>query len=247
EKTSIQSIQFKTEANNVLVTMQLLPETTVEKLGFVQHTLQLVLHNPNQTAVVPEKKEVALTPVEQAQDKFQHAVDLINAGDTYAAMNLLGEAMNLSPSDRSIRETYAALLIKNGYVARAKLVLSKGLMTDPSYAPYISMQAHIYASQGLPTRALQLLQSSSPSMKDYPDYYALMAALYQKKGQYMSAAQIYDQLTQLQPDNSMWWVGLGVALESTGKHNAAVEAYQRALTGKPLTPQVQAFVKGRLD
>lgn len=182
-----------------------------------------------------------------ANEAYKKAMEALSAGEEEQAKLLLTDLVDTYPEYVAACETLIKLLLRHGDNKEAENVLLMGLKHQPHYLPFIELRARMLADANKNKEALVLLQSDSPKLNDHPDYYGLMAVLYQRVGEFMMSAKLYEQLLKMNGNKAVWWIGLGIALESLDRRNEALQAYTKAAESDGLTPELNAFVSGRIQ
>ena len=250
ENTFIIALNTKQSGTNTICTLTILPGTKVSGLQMFdkpQPQLHLELSNAQLTDSKMSKTPVPVSSQQQLEQRYQQVQQLLASNNIREAITQLHLFIADFPESLQARETLVALLIKENDPHRANNVLMVGMNKNPNHAPFIKLKVRILAGQGRVDAAIKLLQSSvSLFTTEDTEYFALLAVLYQEQGQFIKAAKIYNQLTKIEPQKTIWWVGLGMALENAGKKNAAKEAYQRAYNSSETTPDLVAFLAGKV-
>jgi tetratricopeptide (TPR) repeat protein len=249
ENTFIIALNTKQSGTNTICTLTILPGTKVSGLQMLdkpQPQLHLELSNLQLTDSKMAKTPVPISPQQQREQRYQQIQQVLAQNNIREAITQLHLFVGDFPESLQARETLVALLIKENDRQRANNVLMVGMNKNPKHAPFIKLKSHILAEQGKVDAAINLLQNSAALFTEDTEYFALLAVLYQEQGQFIKAARIYNQLTKIEPQKTIWWVGLGMALENAGKKNAAKEAYQRAYNSSETTPDLVAFLAGKI-
>jgi tetratricopeptide (TPR) repeat protein len=181
------------------------------------------------------------------QEQYEKAKRLSAMGQYQSAIQILNNLTSQYPNFSLARESLAKLYLQQGDKLTANKILATGIAMQPNYIPFVELQARLLADAGKTEEALTLLQRSAPPIAENPDYYAFIAALYQRQGQSMMSAKLYEELLHLNSNKAVWWLGLGIALESLNKSSQALEAYGRASQTGGLTPELSAFVAGKIQ
>ncbi len=201
-----------------------------------------VVHKPTPAKRGPP----APTQSEQAQRRYDYALDLVGRGDADGALTPLKEALAYDPFHHASREALASILIRLGRAEEAGQVVEVGRRLLPDSTIFPKLRARILMSQGATAAALVTLKRSAPAVEHDLEYHALMAALYQQERQYTLAMGTYRQLLEVEPDKAVWWLGLGISLEGGGRSADALVAYRAAETLRGLGAESQAYLGGRI-
>jgi tetratricopeptide (TPR) repeat protein len=244
--------------DHLLLTLEVVPDTEIKEIAMAEKEpffLSMVLVNPKvvqvedqQLSTVPviKKTEVKPSPQQLAERSYEQALEAIDQNNFEQAEIELQASLKKVPNFIKARKTLVTLLINRQQYHSAAQLLQAGLRYTPDSVDLIKLYAQLLVRQGRLPKALVILQHVTPALEDEPEYYALMAVLRQRLGDPMIAAQLYEQLLKYNSNNSVWWMGLGIALESFGKRNAAVNAYKHAISTGGLSPDVQAYIEGKI-
>jgi Flp pilus assembly protein TadD len=249
--SNIQNIQaFQDENNNLKIVMTLSPHAEIKRLELNQQhqapELQMdVVNNPAAALAQPLSIKKAVTET-LAEQKYQYALRLSNAGQDNDAIEVLQQLLQDFPLHSEARQSLAAFQIKAGDALGANQTLDTGLKLQRDFAPFIQLKARLLADGGNITQALAVLEKNQPSISEDPEYFVLMAALYQRAGQAPQAVSLYKQLLALEPSNAKWWLGLGISLETAGSRNQAIEAFANADNIGGLSPELKAYLDTKL-
>lgn len=190
------------------------------------------------------KKAIAETMAEQ---KYQFALRLSNAGQTQDAMDILKQLLIDYPFHSAARESLTAFLMQDGDTESAEQVLDEGLKLQKDFPAFIQLKARLLAEEGKLDEAIMTLEKNQPNISDDPEYYVLLAALYQRAGKASLAVTLYKQLLAMEPSNAKWWLGLGISLEASGNRNQATEAFANADNIGGLSPELKAYLDTKMS
>lgn len=250
ENTAIKSLTFDRLKDSVNVNVELLPGTQIMELQLYDqphNQLQLVLFNNRTPVGKVTKIETSLTPQQQAETKYQKALDLMAQNKNNEAINELESTIKLQPDNFKAYESLIDLLVSANQLNKASNYLDTAIKKFPNEISFVQIYAQLLAQKGNFAKALALLAKFSPDANSNPDYYALIASIYGQQNKNVEAAEIYDRLLKLYPNKAIWWVGLGISLEATDQKNAAEEAYQRAYNLGNLPADVLTFVTSKIQ
>lgn len=169
------------------------------------------------------------------------------AGNRLQAIALMQELRAREPDNLALTKKLAASLFAEGQMTAARTVLTEQLAAQPAEHSVRLMLARLYVQQGQTPRALEELIEA--------DRYApLSLALLAYRGELLREQQRFDralddyvQLSAREPGNARWWLGLGVCADSLQQAQQARAAYQQALALEQLDPEVDAYLRSRIE
>lgn len=257
-KTAIANIEYKNTANSVLLSITLLPKSTIKYLHLNEETKhpELVIAIDNHAEELIGKNSVTsatssppvIRPVQVDSNKERYGIAMrdLEKNNIKVTLEKLKEILIEDPSYDAARVSYAALLIENNQLDVAISVLNRGLTIHENYLPYIELKARVYMLTDRSELALELMNEYSPPMAKHPRFYEVMAALYQNTNQHQEAIQIYKNLLSIDATHFEWWVGLGTSLEKTKALDDAEISYKRALMLNTSNAEVNDYLRHRL-
>lgn len=190
---------------------------------------------------------VPATPRSRALEAYSAGADALRAGRRTAAVARLREALSHDATLTDARLLLADVLVGNGAVREAEIVLQQGLQLAIDPAPVAERYARLLYERGDIGGALGVLAASAPPIPDAPEYHALFAAIQQRAGNHAAAAASYRALVDVRPSAGIWWVGLAISLEADGRFDDALSAYAKAGADPTLRPEVARFVNERKE
>jgi MSHA biogenesis protein MshN len=188
-----------------------------------------------------------LTSRQSAESEYRKALQAQQQGRQPEAMALLTHALQIDSAHLDARQTMVAWLLEQGQRAQALRVLQEGLGHDPAQPALAMILARLQVDQGDAKAALDTLNRSLAWTLGRADYQAFMAALLQREGRHKEAILRYQNALALTPDSAVWWMGLGISFQAEGQKANAREAFERARNNPGLTPELLAFVAGRIS
>ena len=186
------------------------------------------------------------TPQQQAENAYEKAVRLIEAGRKSEAIAMLEEVLAEHPKHAAARQALVGMLLDAKQTDDAAQVLKQGVRIDPSQSGMAMILARIQVERGETTAALKTLQNSLPYTKNKADYQAFLAALLQREKRHAEAIDHYRAALRQVPGNGIWWMGYGISLQAVGRNAEARNAYLQAHQTQSMTPALRAFVAQRI-
>lgn len=206
-----------------------------------------VVQSTSVTSPAPTLVRTQLLP-ETDEQLYQRGLQQVRQGDLRAARGSFASALRASPEHLPARLELIGVLQRLADEQEALRLIQEGLQLLPDQLELRKLFAHYLLYQQRHHDALaQLEQLPLPVVAADPDYHALRAAIYQELGDYPQAAQLYAQLLEQRPRESLWWLGLAIALEQQGLSGGARDAYRTALDVSGLRPDLERFVRERLQ
>ncbi|MBD1401416.1 tetratricopeptide repeat protein [Pelovirga terrestris] len=185
---------------------------------------------------------------ETDQQLYQRGLQQVREGNLGAARDNLTTALHLNPELLVARLELIGVLQRLADEQQALRVIEEGLTFHPAQSELRKLIAHYLLSLQQYQPALTRLEADPlPALAADPDYHALRAVIYQELGEYSRSAQLYARLLEQRPRESLWWLGLAIALEQQGLATGARDAYRTALDVSGLRPDLEKFVRERLQ
>ncbi len=186
------------------------------------------------------------TPVERAESEFRRAVALVNQGRIAEGMDGLRNALKISPTHETARQTLVALMLEARRVDEAAEVLQEGLALNPENTGFAMLLARILVERNDASGALAVLQKHPAPPDRNADFHAFAGALYQRLDRHKEAIEQYQAALRLAPSAGIWWVGLGMSYQAAERPKEALEAFNTAKSAGSLAPDLLGFVDQRL-
>lgn len=198
------------------------------------------------SAPLVNKQVREMTLQQRAENEYRKAVLLLQQGKAAEAISGLELAVQLDTHHASARQALIGIFLEQDRRDEAQRHAREGIQLDPSQAGLAMILARLQLEKGELGSAIETLERSLSYASDRPDYQAFLAALLQRDGKHKQAAQHYLQALQHAPQNGVWWMGLGISLQADRRTPEAQEAFKRAKATNTLSPELSAFVEGRL-
>ncbi len=200
------------------------------------------------TAKKVSKKEKSLSREEQAQQAYKAALDQLQREDLQAAEANLSHALIMQPRLLEARLQLIDLLLNLQRASEAEKQMELGLQLHPDNPELRKKYARQLLASGQPEGALNVLQSEPmPEISVDLEYHALLAALQQESGQHKAAVRSYSRLLKFRPREALWWMGLAISYDQAEDYARAKEAYRQALSLTGLRPDLQDYIRNRLQ
>ncbi|GIZ52439.1 tetratricopeptide repeat protein [Noviherbaspirillum aridicola] len=192
------------------------------------------------------KQVKELTPPQRAENEYRKALGLLQQGKGTDAAIMLEQSLNLDPHHVGARQALISILLDAARRDEALRLAREGLARDPSQAGLAMIAARIQVERGELQPAVETLEHSLSHASEQPDYLAFLAALQQRAERHKQAVELYVKALQRSPQNGIWWMGMAISLQADQRKAEAAEAFRRAKASGALSPELQAFVDGRL-
>ena len=197
--------------------------------------------------IVMKKELVVLSPMAKVQQRYARAKVLLENGEAIRAIGLLQKNTQVQSQHYASRQLLARVLVRQGQRSKAEAILREGLRIAPQHIPFVEALAHLYVDKKNYQQALAIMSTVHPSLLKEPKFYAFVAAIYEHLGEYARAVPLYKQLLKIDPSNGIWWLGFAISLEGLGARDSALVAYKRAQQVMSLKPQLQAYIRRRVN
>jgi len=207
----------------------------------------LPVHSEDSSPVEAVTKQVReLTPQQRAENAFRQATSAMQQGRRSEAQAGFEQALQIEPGHTGARQALIALLVDGGRAEEAMRHAREGLNLDSRQAGLAMILARLQLEKNDLPGALETLERARPAAGERADYVAFHAALLQRAERHKEAAEQYLLALRRVPQNGLWWMGLGISLQAEQRKSEAQEAFKRARESNSLSPELAAFVDGRL-
>ena len=187
-----------------------------------------------------------VSPAQRADAEFRKAVTLMQQGRITDAVAGYETALRLDAGHDAARQALVALLLENKRGIEAEQVLQERLKSKPDHTGFTMLLARLQVERGATQEATTTLEASLPYAHTQPEYHAFLAALLQRLNRHEEAIKHYQIVTKLAPGNGVWLMGYGISLQALQRKADAKEVFQKALETQTLSPDLQAFVQGKI-
>jgi MSHA biogenesis protein MshN len=187
-----------------------------------------------------------ISPSQKADAEFRKAVALMQQGRIADALAGYQSALRLDANHDAARQAMIALLLENKRSMEAERLLRERLKTKPDHTGFAMMLARLQVERGATAEATATLENALPYADSQADYQAFLAALLQRQNRHDDAIARYQIALRLAPNNGVWLMGYGISLQAKQRNVDAKDAYKRALDTQTLSPDLQAFVQGKI-
>ncbi|WP_151636533.1 tetratricopeptide repeat protein [Noviherbaspirillum aerium] len=193
------------------------------------------------------KQSKELSPQQRAENEYRKALTAVEQGKIADGINGLETTLQLDARHAAARQSLIGLLINARRQDEAAERAREGLALDEAQPGLAMILARLRLEKGALRAAIETLERTLPHARDRADYLAFLAALLQRDERHQQAAEYYIQALQRSPQNGVWWMGLGISLQADQRTAEASEAFRRAKSTNSLSPELTAFVNGRLS
>jgi len=176
----------------------------------------------------------------------QEALRLISNGQTGAAFSTLEKYIVENRSAHQSRETYAKLLMNNGNVADAAVLIDGGLELAPNHPGFKKVKARLLMSEGKLSEAVDILISRAPDIVDDAEYHDLLASAQLSSRDFTGAVISYGGLVRHDQTQGKWWYGYAAANDQLGNSTLARQAYVRAMEYSNLSANLRGRSRERV-
>ncbi len=197
-------------------------------------------------AALAHKQFKELTAQQRSENEYRKAIIALEQGKMVDAIAGLEQALQIDAHHAAARQALIGALLENNRQDDALKRAREGLALDPAQSGLAMIAARLQLEKAELRPAIETLERSLPSGAERADYQAFLAALLQRDEQHKKAVEHYVLALQKAPQNGIWWMGLGISLQAERRVTEAQEAFRRAKASNSLTPELQAFVEGRL-
>jgi len=192
-----------------------------------------------------ERRDLAPSPADKAENEFRRGVDLLKRGRATEAEAAFRSALAADAKHRSARQAQVALRIERGDLAEASRLLNEALAVDPKQPDFAVALARIHVERGDLPGALAILDAAATD--GYGDLHVLRGTVLQRMGSHQPAADAYRAALRANASTPQVWLGLGISLEALQKRPEAAQAFRNALVAGPVSPEVRTFAEQRIQ
>ena len=157
----------------------------------------------------------------------------LRAGDPAEAERLLRQRLLQAPNDLSVLAKLADVIVDQGRVAEAILLLRRILTIDAGNVRLRISLARLHQQLADYAVALIELAALPDEVRQGFEVSALEAALLGQLGRHDREITLYQRLLEEMPDNAALWMSYGNALKAVGRIAEAVAALRRAIKARP--------------
>ncbi|HYC42842.1 MAG TPA: tetratricopeptide repeat protein [Noviherbaspirillum sp.] len=199
------------------------------------------------TASAINKQVKELTPAQRAESEYRRAVQALQQGKRTDAFSGLEQAIQMDPKHTAARQALIGLLLDAKLQDEAIQRAREGIGADRAQTGLAMILARLQLEKGELRLAIETLERSLPYAAEKADYLAFLAALLQRDERHKQAVEHYLLALRKVPQNGVWWMGLGISLQAERRNQEAQESFRRAKATNSLSPELLAFVEGRLS
>ncbi len=156
-------------------------------------------------------------------------------------------ALELDASYAEARQGLITQLLETKNIDGAIVRMQEGLAANRADGAMAMMLARVQLDRGQTKAAIDTLSRSLPYDREHPEYHAFMAGLLQKENRHREAIDYYLNALRRSPRSAVWWMGVGISLQAEKRISEARDAFSQADAIGGMSPDLQAFVRQRLD
>ena len=189
----------------------------------------------------------SISQEQQADFRYREGLSFLAQGRTQEAQTALEDALRIDPKNLSARQALLAQWLAAKRYPQAEQLLQDGLKLKVAVASLATTLASVQLERGDLTAALATVEKYAAPASGSADYHGLHAALLQRASRHAEAVQQFQAALKIESNQANWLMGLGISLQAEKRNAEAEQAYSRALSGKGLSADLQAFVEQRLQ
>lgn len=203
--------------------------------------------DPKNTSVTIIKKELPLTPQDQAIIYYNKGIEALNNHQEIEATTFFKKSLTEYPKHHKSRMQLIQLYQKVGWTDEIEKLLIAGLDLEPEHSDFIKNLAMLYQQKGQMRKSLSILLSMPDPFSKQPDYLALLALAYLNANQADMAEKYYQQLLMFNKENSIWWLGLAVAQDANGYYKEALNSFNQAKTLGRFNTEILDYIYNKTE
>ncbi len=193
-----------------------------------------------------ERKEVAASPRERAENEYRKALAAVNQGRLEEAIDDLHNALRHDVLHSVSRQLLVTLLLQAKRPDEAVQELQDGLHLQPAQLNWAMSLARLQVSRGDLNGAWKTLEFSMPAAGSNADYQGFSGHVLHRLKRDKESAGHYQAAVRLSPGDGRWWLGLGLALDAEGRSAEARDAFVQARNCGNLSTELNAIVEKKL-
>jgi tetratricopeptide (TPR) repeat protein len=208
---------------------------------------------PEFVNIPPGGIEAINTPAVEMYRKFDHAADLMEKGQSDAAIAEWRELLATNPEDARIHGNLGAALTQAGQYAEAIRELNKALELDPQYREIYHNLARTQLAAGQSDEAILTLEKGLEYYPESADLHDHMGLALTVKGRLDEAQAEFAKSLAINPSDVIAHFSLGQALARKGDWDGAISEYRESLRLGPPSELAHVMIgtalraKGDLD
>ncbi len=166
-------------------------------------------------------------------DKLIQGIELQNRGQRDAAAALFAQALELEPTNAHALYSLSLLYLQAGELEQAFVLCSKGVATNPAFAPLWYLNGSVLQSMGQRTAALASFDQALQIQPDYVEVLLNSGALLRSLFRHKEALERFNQILTIQPDHTAALANCGILLTEFKQSEAAIALFERLTTVAP--------------
>lgn len=204
---------------------------------------------PAEVATAPtiNKQVKEMAPAQRAESEYRRALQALQLGKRTDAFSGLKQALEIDSRHTAARQALIGLLLDAKQHDEAIQRAREGIDADLAQTGLAMILARLQLEKGELRPAIETLERSLPHATEKADYHAFLAALLQRDERHKESVEHYLLALRIVPQNGVWWMGLGISLQAERRNQEAQESFRRAKATNSLSPELLAFVEGRLS
>lgn len=226
---------------------QVLNDSTKTGLPEVSPDMSL---DASDKASIFTKTSRELSTAELDAQMNRQALKMIRAGKVSEAVSQLQTFIRDMPQALASRETLAGMLLSQGQLESAAILLDQGLARVPDHLAFVKLQARVLMASDQYGDALAVLenryQGPQDNMLEDWEFLSLLAPLYQRQERHIESVRVFRKLLDLNPEQAQWWIGQAISLEALGMREDALAAYLRSTRIPSIDARLKKYADARI-
>jgi tetratricopeptide (TPR) repeat protein len=164
----------------------------------------------------------------------------LKEGDVNAAIQLLGQAVELDTASAYLKLELVNLLLIKKEDRRALKLVEQVLAQDPDNVQALSLAGGIYQKHNKPDQAVRAYEKALAQNPNEQNIYLLLGRIYWNCNDLDNAERVFRQMTRAIPDSYAAFYFFGKVLSAKGKLEAAESALLKSLELEPSLEEPRA-------
>jgi tetratricopeptide (TPR) repeat protein len=168
-------------------------------------------------------------PVTDYYRLIDEASEAMNKGEHEAALPLLKQALDSSPGDAVVHNSYGSALVATGHLAEAIAQYRKATALSPDYPDVHNNLASALVQSGRPDEAIAEFKVALALKPDFAEAHAGLGGVLAQKARMDEAIPHLQRAVELSPQNPGALANLCLALSMAGRAQEAIPHAQQAV------------------
>jgi tetratricopeptide (TPR) repeat protein len=202
---------------------------------------------PEFVNIAPDGFQKIDAPVTEYYRLIDVASEAMNKGDHQTALPLLKQALESSPGDAVVHNSYASALAATGHLTEAVAQYREATTLSPDYPDAHNNLASALAQSGRLADAIGEFEQALALKPDFAEAHAGLGGALARQGRVSEAIPHLQKAVELLPENPGTLANLCLALSLAGRPQEAIPHAERAVALSNGQDPLLLDLLGRLD